>query len=97
MRPIAVLHRFTTPVTTVLHARAVSYGRTQVRGGHDATHHHSVISCLGGCPRLRASSGDVLRDGDSGGESGAWGGCRLVGGIRSLGELSGHWYIDVRA
>ena len=53
-----------------------------MRDGHDATHHHSVISRLGGCPRLRASSGDVLRDGDPGGESGTRGGCRLVGGIQ---------------
>lgn len=44
-------------------------------------HHHSVISRSGGCPRLRVSSGDVLRDGDSGGEPGTRGGCRLVGGI----------------
>ena len=52
LRPVAVLHRFTTPVTTVLHVRAVSWARTRARGGHDALHHHSVISRLSGCPRL---------------------------------------------
>ena len=45
-----VLHRFTTPATTPLHAPAVKWGRIRAGGGHDAKHLHSVIFRPGGCP-----------------------------------------------